>query len=194
MRFYTQQHKHYCGIDLHARMMYLCILDAAGTVRLSRNIECSPKAFLAAVKAFRDDLVVAVECMFAWYWLADLCARGGHRLRARPRAVHARDPRRQGQERQDRRAQDRRRCCAAGCIPQAYVYPAADARHPRSAAPPQSPDAQARGAHRPHPEHGEPVQPAALGSPHREALRPRRGCLRTSPTRRCATPWPWIWP
>jgi hypothetical protein len=32
MRFYTQQHKHYCGIDLHARMMYLCVLDAAGAV------------------------------------------------------------------------------------------------------------------------------------------------------------------
>jgi hypothetical protein len=24
MRFYTQQHAHYCGIDLHARTMYLC--------------------------------------------------------------------------------------------------------------------------------------------------------------------------
>ena len=38
MRFYTQQHKHYCGIDLHARQMYLCVLDVAGTVLLSRNI------------------------------------------------------------------------------------------------------------------------------------------------------------
>ena len=27
MRFYTRQHKHYCGIDLHARMMYLCVLN-----------------------------------------------------------------------------------------------------------------------------------------------------------------------
>ena len=26
MNFYTQQHKHYCGIDLHARAMYVCIL------------------------------------------------------------------------------------------------------------------------------------------------------------------------
>ena len=26
MRFYTKQHKHYCGIDLHARSMYICIL------------------------------------------------------------------------------------------------------------------------------------------------------------------------
>jgi transposase len=77
MKFYTRQHKHYCGIDLHARQMYVCIMDAAGKVVVSRNLECSPQAFLAVVKPFRDDLVVAVECMFAWYWLADLCAREG---------------------------------------------------------------------------------------------------------------------
>jgi hypothetical protein len=114
MRFYTQQHRHYCGIDLHARMMYLCVLDSAGAVRLSRNIQCTPQAFLAAVKAFRDDLVVAVECMFTWYWLADLCEREGIALRswdtrctcgpfteARPRTIastHTRSP----------------RCCAEG--------------------------------------------------------------------------------
>jgi len=73
-------------------MMYLCVFDAAGAVLLSRNIECSPKAFLAAVRAFRDDLVVAVECMFTWYWLSDLCAREdiafvlGHALYMR--AIH----------------------------------------------------------------------------------------------------------
>jgi hypothetical protein len=25
--FYTTAHQHYCGIDLHAKTMYLCILD-----------------------------------------------------------------------------------------------------------------------------------------------------------------------
>ena len=25
MRFYKQQHNYYCGIDLHARKMYVCI-------------------------------------------------------------------------------------------------------------------------------------------------------------------------
>lgn len=30
MRFYQQQHRFYCGVDLHARCMYLCILDANG--------------------------------------------------------------------------------------------------------------------------------------------------------------------
>jgi hypothetical protein len=27
MRFYAKQHQFYCGIGLHARTMYLCILD-----------------------------------------------------------------------------------------------------------------------------------------------------------------------
>jgi hypothetical protein len=27
MRFYTGQHRFYCGVDLHARTMCLCILD-----------------------------------------------------------------------------------------------------------------------------------------------------------------------
>ena len=30
MRCYTKQHQFYCGIDLHARSMYVCILDQAG--------------------------------------------------------------------------------------------------------------------------------------------------------------------
>jgi hypothetical protein len=89
MRFYTQAHKHYCGIDLHARQMYLCILDAAGSVLLSRNIATMPQAFLAAVKAFRDDLVVPRR-MHVHRVLAGRSVRqGGHYLRARPRAVHA---------------------------------------------------------------------------------------------------------
>ena len=32
MRFYNHQHRHYCGIDLHVKTMYVCILDATGQV------------------------------------------------------------------------------------------------------------------------------------------------------------------
>jgi len=28
MNFYTKQHKFYCGIDLHTKKMFVCILDA----------------------------------------------------------------------------------------------------------------------------------------------------------------------
>ncbi len=30
MRFYTQAHQHYCGIDLHAKTMYVCIVNQQG--------------------------------------------------------------------------------------------------------------------------------------------------------------------
>ncbi len=77
MRFYTKQHRYYCGIDLHARRMYICILDAEGTVRVHRNGPATPEHMLATIAPYRDDVVVGVECMFAWYWVADLCAAEG---------------------------------------------------------------------------------------------------------------------
>ena len=64
MRFYTQTHTHYCGIDLHAKTLYVCILDRDGQILLHKDMKSRPEAFLAAVEPFRDDLVVAVECMF----------------------------------------------------------------------------------------------------------------------------------
>ncbi|HSF34083.1 MAG TPA: IS110 family transposase [Candidatus Tectomicrobia bacterium] len=73
MRFYTQQHPFYCGIDLHARSMYVCIVNRDGEILLHRNMKAAPEPFLKAVAPYRDGLVVAVECIFTWYWLADLC-------------------------------------------------------------------------------------------------------------------------
>ena len=73
MRCYNQPHRFYCGVDLHARSLYAHVLDARGQTVLDRNLPASPIAFLDAVKPFRDGLVVGAECMFAWYWLADLC-------------------------------------------------------------------------------------------------------------------------
>jgi len=77
MRFYTRQHRHYCGVDLHARSMYVCVLDRDGNVLVSKNIPSAPEPFLELIAPYREDLAVAAECMFTWYWLADLCAREG---------------------------------------------------------------------------------------------------------------------
>ena len=38
MNFYTKQHKYYCGIDLRANKMYLCIQDETEEIRSHRNI------------------------------------------------------------------------------------------------------------------------------------------------------------
>ncbi|MBI1832559.1 MAG: hypothetical protein HYR84_14050 [Planctomycetes bacterium] len=70
---FKQPHAFYAGIDLHARSMFTHILDHAGATVFERDLPASPEAFLNAIAPFRDGLVVGVECMFAWYWLADLC-------------------------------------------------------------------------------------------------------------------------
>jgi hypothetical protein len=75
MRFYSSEHRFYCGVDLHARTMYLCILDSSGQIVFDKNLPASGPAFLQAIAPFRDGLVVGVDCLFCWYWLADLCAR-----------------------------------------------------------------------------------------------------------------------
>ena len=73
MRFYQGQHRFYCGIDLHARSMHVCVLDHAGNIVFDRNLASRPETLLRALAPFRDGLVVGVECMFAWYWVADFC-------------------------------------------------------------------------------------------------------------------------
>ena len=70
---YNQAHQFYCGVDLHARSMYVHILNAKGKTMYERDLPAEPEAFLYAIKPYRRNLVVGCECMFAWYWLADLC-------------------------------------------------------------------------------------------------------------------------
>jgi len=123
MRFYTQQHQYYCGIDLHARTMYNCILDQAGDTVLHKNIKTKPDIFLKIIEPFRDNLVIAAECIFTWYWLADLCAQEnihfvlGHALYMK--AIH-------GAKTKNDRIDSYKiaKLLRAGMIPMAYVYPA----------------------------------------------------------------------
>jgi len=123
MRFYTKQHRYYCGIDLHARSMYLCVLDRQGEILMHRNMTCSPESFLKAMAPYREDVAVAAECIFTWYWLADLCAREniafvlGHALYMK--AIHG------GKAKNDKiDAHKIAVLLRGGMLPMAYVYPA----------------------------------------------------------------------
>jgi transposase len=124
MRFYTQQHRFYCGVDLHARSIALCVLDADGRVVARADVAASPAAVLAVLAPFRGDVAVACECMFAWYWLADLCQEQqipfvlGHALYMK--AIHG------GKTKNDRiDAEKIARLLRGGNLPVAYVYPRA---------------------------------------------------------------------
>jgi transposase len=83
-----------------------------------------PEPFLKAVAPYRTDLVVCVECIFPWYWLADLCAREGSPLvlghALSMKAIHG------GKAKNDKiDAQKIARLLRGGMLPQAYVSPAA---------------------------------------------------------------------
>ena len=123
MRFYNGQHRHWCGIDLHAKTMYVCILDAQGQALVHKNLPATSEAFLETVEPYREGLVIAVECIFTWYWLADLCAREGiafvlgHALMMK--AIHG------GKAKNDRiDALKIATLLRGGMLPQAYAYPA----------------------------------------------------------------------
>jgi hypothetical protein len=79
MRFDPQQHRFYGGIDRHARRRHVGLLDQAGNVVFDRHLPARPEALRRAGAPFRDDLIVGVECMFAWYWVADLCRHRSRR-------------------------------------------------------------------------------------------------------------------
>jgi transposase len=124
MRFYTGQHQFYCGIDLHTRTLSLCVLDAAGAIRVEATLPPERDRLLATLEPFRDGLVIGVECLFAWYWLADFCAEHaipfvlGHALYLR--AVHG------GKTKTDTiDAMKLARLLLDGTFAEAYVYPKA---------------------------------------------------------------------
>jgi transposase len=124
MRFYTKPHQFYCGIDRHARTMYLCILNQAGDILVHRNMPAAPEPLLKTIAPYREDVVVCVECIFTWYWLADLCAQEGipfvlgHALYMK--AIHG------GKAKHDKiDSQKIAALLRGGMLPQAYVYPAA---------------------------------------------------------------------
>jgi transposase len=103
--------------------MYVCVLTHDGALLLHRNMQAAPEPFLQAVAPYRDGLVVAVECLFTWYWLAALCAEQGipfvlgHALSMK--AIHG------GKAKNDTiDAHKIAMLLRGGMLPQASVYPA----------------------------------------------------------------------
>jgi transposase len=122
MRFYSNQHQFYCGIDLHARAMYVCIIDQAGKTLVHKNIHTDAETFTQLITPYQNDIVVAVECIFTWYWIADLCHDIGihfvlgHALYMK--AIHG------GKTKNDKIDSHKiATLLRGGMLPMAYVYP-----------------------------------------------------------------------
>jgi transposase len=112
----------YAGVDLHARSLYLVVLDRDGQTCYGRNLPAHPEPFLRAVAPFTDGLLVACECVHPWYGLADTCRDHhlafvlGHAWAMK--AVHGSKTK---CDRQD--AEASARLLKGGHFPPAYAYP-----------------------------------------------------------------------
>jgi transposase len=124
MKYYTSTTEFNCGIDLHARQMYVCVMDRQGKKLVHTNVKDNDfKFFLKLVKPYQHSLTVCCECMFGWYWLADACQAAGltfvlaHALYVR--AIHG------GKNKNDRVDSEKlTHLLRSNLIPPAYVYPA----------------------------------------------------------------------
>ncbi len=125
MKYYTSTTEFNCGIDLHARQMYVCLMDRDGHKLVHTNIKNNDfDYFLQRVAPYRHDLTVCCECMFGWYWLSDACQAAGltfvlaHALYLK--AIHG------GKNKNDRIDSEKiAHLLRTNLIPPAYVYPAA---------------------------------------------------------------------
>ena len=75
IRFYPAQSAFYCGIDLHARNMYVCLLDREGNTKVHQKLPNRGTKLVKLLEPYRQGVVVGVESTFNWYWLADLCVK-----------------------------------------------------------------------------------------------------------------------
>lgn len=77
MRYAQIDAQYYCGIDLHSRQMYVCIMDKSGTILFHRNMKNDFNIFKHYVKSFLPDMVVGAESSCYYYWLSDACRASG---------------------------------------------------------------------------------------------------------------------
>ncbi len=100
----------------------MCIIDQAGETRVHKEISADPDKLAKLLEPYLGQVVVGVECMHCWYWVADFCEDIGvdfilgHALYMK--AIHG------GKAKNDRIDSYKiAKLIKGGNFPVAYVYP-----------------------------------------------------------------------
>jgi transposase len=122
MPFAQIQSEYYCGIDLHARNMYVCVMNQEGKIFLHQYLPNDVQQLQQALTPYQGKVVIGVESTYNWYWLADVCTELnipfylGHALSMR--AVHG------GKKKNDQLdSQTITHLMRTNLLPMAYAYP-----------------------------------------------------------------------
>lgn len=123
MKYYKTTTKYNCGVDLHTRQMYICLMDRDGNILVHRNIKNNDFAFfLKLVEPYKHDLTVTCESCFVCFWLADACEDAGIKfVLAHALYVKTIAGNKHKNDRED--ARELAECLRCNRIPPAYVCP-----------------------------------------------------------------------
>ena len=70
----------YCGIDLHAKVSQVAVMNQEGEVLVNRQVKNCVADILDLLAPYGKGIPVAVESTFNWYWLVDGLQDAGHEV------------------------------------------------------------------------------------------------------------------
>ena len=73
MELATINTEYVCGVDLHSRAMYICVMDQKGNIKLHRNISNDFQLFKSLIEDYNGNISVGCESMHSYYSMADGC-------------------------------------------------------------------------------------------------------------------------
>jgi len=122
MDFIKVKKQYYCGIDLHADVMYACVMTKSGKVVFHHEMPTDISRLLMHLKPYLSSIAICAESTFNWYWLSDACTNHkipfflGHALYMK--LIHG------GKAKNDRiDAKVMAELLRTGFFPPAYPYP-----------------------------------------------------------------------
>lgn len=78
MKLHHTTTKFNCGVDLHTKNMYICVMDKEGIILLHRYIKGNDmNYFIEILQPYLPDLTICCESTINWYVLRDFCEKCG---------------------------------------------------------------------------------------------------------------------
>ena len=112
----------YCGIDLHAKDCFLCVIDDQGKTHLKAKVANHIEDILDQLCSFSPRPSVAVESTLNWYWLVDGLEEAGFTVKlAHTPGLYMITGAKVKTDRRD--ALTLARLLRLDALPEAYIYP-----------------------------------------------------------------------
>jgi transposase len=114
--------RYYCGIDLHSKDCWLCVIDEKDEIQLRKKVPNYLPIILQELEKFSPKPCVVVESTMNWYWLVDGLQEAGFEVKlAHIFGLHMITGAKVKTDRRD--AFSLARLLRLDAVPEAYIYP-----------------------------------------------------------------------